>query len=143
MQYPTNFLVIDFQSQSSQLQSIRHFQIIPHDLDKFIARDIYNRCLVGRYIYMLVLWNNLSIKLSNFIYVVTYCCHSVMSDSWQPHGLQHTRLPSLPPSPGACTNSCSLSQWHIIYIFRVNQSTFMFSDEYNNDMKTTYRRKHG
>ena len=43
MQYPTNFLVIDFQSQSSQLQSIRYFQIIPHDVEKFIARDIYNR----------------------------------------------------------------------------------------------------
>ena len=35
----------------------------------------------------------------------------VMSDSLQPHGLQHTRLlcPSL--SPGVCSNSCSLSQW--------------------------------
>ena len=33
--------------------------------------------------------------------------HSVMSDSLEPHGLQHTRLPC-PPSPGACSNSCSL-----------------------------------
>ena len=35
----------------------------------------------------------------------------VMSNSLQPHGLQHTRLlcPSL--SPGACPNSCSSSQW--------------------------------
>ena len=34
-----------------------------------------------------------------------------MSDSLRPHGLQHTRLicPSL--SPGACSNSCPLSQW--------------------------------
>jgi len=44
--------------------------------------------------------------------------HSVMSDSLQPHGLQHTRLPCpharLPcpsPSPRACSNSCPLSQW--------------------------------
>ena len=36
MQYPTNFLVIDFQSQSSQLQSIRYFQIIPHDVEKLL-----------------------------------------------------------------------------------------------------------
>ena len=35
---------------------------------------------------------------------------SVMSDSLWPHGLQHARLPS-PPSPGACSNSCPLSQW--------------------------------
>ena len=36
---------------------------------------------------------------------------SVMSDSLQPHGLQHTRLlcPSL--TPGAYSNSCPLSQW--------------------------------
>ena len=37
--------------------------------------------------------------------------HSVMSNSLQPHGLQHTRLPCPSPSPGACSNSCSLSQW--------------------------------
>ena len=37
--------------------------------------------------------------------------HSDMSDSLWSHGLQHARLncPSL--SPGACANSCLLSQW--------------------------------
>ena len=34
-----------------------------------------------------------------------------MSDSLQLHGLQHTRLPCPSPSPGACSNSCPLSQW--------------------------------
>ena len=34
---------------------------------------------------------------------------SVMSDSLQPHGLQHTRLPCPSPSPRACSNS--LSWW--------------------------------
>ena len=37
--------------------------------------------------------------------------HSVMSDSLPPHELQHARLPCPSPSPGACSNSCSLSQW--------------------------------
>ena len=37
--------------------------------------------------------------------------HSLMSDSLRPHGLQHSRLPSPSPSPGVCSNSCSLSQW--------------------------------
>ena len=37
--------------------------------------------------------------------------HSVMSDSLQPHGLQHARLPCPSPTPGACSNSCPLSQW--------------------------------
>ena len=32
--------------------------------------------------------------------------HSVVSDSLQPHGLQHTRLPCPSPTPGACSNSC-------------------------------------
>ena len=31
-----------------------------------------------------------------------------MSNSLQPHGLQHTRLPCPAPSPGACSNSCPL-----------------------------------
>jgi len=37
--------------------------------------------------------------------------HSVVSDSLLPHGLQHTRLPCLSPSPRACWNLCPLSQW--------------------------------
>ena len=35
---------------------------------------------------------------------------SVMSDSLQPHGLQHIRLPCSSPTPGACSNSYPLSQ---------------------------------
>jgi len=38
--------------------------------------------------------------------------HSVVSNSLRPHGLQHTRLPCLSPTPGACSNSCPLSQWY-------------------------------
>ena len=34
-----------------------------------------------------------------------------MPNSLWPHGLQHTRLPWPSPSPGVCSNSCSLSQW--------------------------------
>ena len=37
--------------------------------------------------------------------------HSVVSNSLQPHGLQHARLPCPSPTPGACSNSCSSSQW--------------------------------
>ena len=36
---------------------------------------------------------------------------SVVSDPLRAHGLQHTRLPSPSPTPGACSNSCPLSQW--------------------------------
>ena len=36
---------------------------------------------------------------------------SVMSNSLQPHGRQHIRLSCPSPTPGACSNSCPLSQW--------------------------------
>ena len=36
---------------------------------------------------------------------------SVMSDSLQPHGLQHTRLPCPSPTPGVYSNSCASSWW--------------------------------
>ena len=37
--------------------------------------------------------------------------HSVVSNSLQPHGLQHTRLPCPSPSPEACSNSYPSSWW--------------------------------
>ena len=44
-----------------------------------------------------------------------HCCllfhRSVISDSLQPHWLQHTRLPCSSMSPRICSDSCSLSRW--------------------------------
>ena len=37
--------------------------------------------------------------------------HSVMSNSLQPHRLQHASHPCLSPIPGVYSNSCLLSQW--------------------------------
>ena len=37
--------------------------------------------------------------------------HSVVSDSLQPHELQHTRLPYPSPTPGVHPNSCPSSWW--------------------------------
>ena len=34
-----------------------------------------------------------------------------MSESLQPHGLQHARLSCPSPTPGACSNSCPSSWW--------------------------------
>ena len=39
---------------------------------------------------------------------IQFSC-SVMSDSLQPHRLQHARLSCLSPTPGTCSNSCSES----------------------------------
>jgi len=46
----------------------------------------------------------------------TYSCilllsRSVMSESLQPRGLQHSRLACPSPSSRACSNSCPLNQW--------------------------------
>ena len=37
--------------------------------------------------------------------------HSVVSDSLQPHGLQHTSPPCSSPTPRVYPNSCPLSRW--------------------------------
>ena len=47
-----------------------------------------------------------------------------MSNSLWPHGLQHTRLPCPSPSPGACLNSCPLSQG---YHLTISSSVIPFS----------------
>ena len=41
---------------------------------------------------------------------VQFSC-SVVSNSLWPRGLQHFRLPSSSPTPGACSDSCPLSRW--------------------------------
>ena len=37
--------------------------------------------------------------------------HSVLSDSWRPHELQHARPPCPSPTPGVYWNSCPSSRW--------------------------------
>ena len=71
--------------------------------------------------------SNLSWQLSNVIYfhrlaqerlrclqhklLSVQFSHSVMSDSLQLHGLQHTRPPCPSPASRACSNSCPSSWW--------------------------------
>ena len=51
-----------------------------------------------------------SFRLASCIFCSVHVSHSVMSNSLLPHGLQHTRPPCPPPTPGACSNSCP-SSW--------------------------------
>ena len=46
--------------------------------------------------------------------VLLLLSHSVVSDSFQPRGLQHARLPCPSPAPGVCSNS-SIESVTIIY----------------------------
>ena len=78
--------------------------------------------------------NAMEMKLS-----VQFSC-SVVSNSLQPYGLQHIRFPCPLPSPRACSNSCSLSQWwmpsnHLIFfhplflLLSIFPSISVFSNE--------------
>ena len=71
----------------------------------------FPRCLV-------LLGNHFSYCFALFCWIdfrefnsVQFSC-SVMSDSLQPHGLQHARPPFPSPTPGVYPNSCPLSQWY-------------------------------
>ena len=49
-------------------------------------------------------------NLEGYSLLLFFSC-SFVSDSLQPHGLQHARLPCSSPPPGVCSNSCPLSRW--------------------------------
>ena len=57
----------------------------------------------------LYLKNSCICNISKIILLQFSC--SVMSDSLQPHGLQHTRPPCPSPTLGVHSDSCPLSQW--------------------------------
>ena len=52
-----------------------------------------------------------SVKFGRYHLVLMLFSCSVMSNSLQPHGLQHTRLLCPSPSPRACSNLGPLSRW--------------------------------
>ena len=54
-------------------------------------------------------WNVCSAFCPHFSLV--QLSHSVMSDSLQPHELQHARPPCPSPTPGVYPNSCPLNRW--------------------------------
>ena len=76
-------------------------------LDKLYGHD-------GLQFYIIFLWVVKRVHLKwlfceKITNLVVNC--SVMSDSLQPHGLQHARFPCPSPSPGAHSNSCPWSWW--------------------------------
>ena len=59
----------------------------------------------------LVLWGPLPEPFLYLSSVSVQFSHSVMSDSLQPRGLQHSRPPCPSPTPQVYSNSCPLSRW--------------------------------
>ena len=50
------------------------------------------------------------VKGKGQVSLLLFFSRSVGSNSWQPHGLWHSRLPCPSLSPGVCSNSCPLNQ---------------------------------
>ena len=72
---------------------------IPFSRGPSWSRDLIQvSCIADRFF---TIWTISSVQFSR----------SVVSDSLQPHGLQHTRLPCPSPIPRAYPNSCPLSRW--------------------------------
>ena len=66
---------------------------------------------VSKLFYLAMITKITGLFLSFLHGFVIQLSHSVVSDSLWPHGMQHARLPFPSPTPGACWNSCPLSQW--------------------------------
>ena len=89
---------------------------IPNNVQEVVTKIIpKKKKYVGRFGRMALkhvkyhVWNELCF-LIHCLSSVQFSC-SVMSDSLQPHGLQHARLPCSSLTPRACSNLCPLSQW--------------------------------
>ena len=55
--------------------------------------------------------SNLLLLLLWLLLLSVQFIHSVVSDSFQPYGLQHARPPCPSPTPAAYSDSCPSSQW--------------------------------
>ena len=56
-------------------------------------------------------WNTVCGVRKSQTQLSTHALELLFSRSLRLHELQHARLPCPSPSPGACSNSCALSQW--------------------------------
>ena len=55
-------------------------------------------------------WSVNKLRAGKLFYHFSQFSCSVVSDTLQPHGLQHARLPCPSPTPRVCSNSCPSSQ---------------------------------
>ena len=69
-----------------------------HNMDTNFEPKFYQRRYMS--------WDSALKKCSTSLVILLLFSCSVMSDSLQPHGLQHARAPCPSPTPGACSNSC-------------------------------------
>ena len=101
---------MDYSLPASSVHSILQERIlewiaIPFSRESSWSRDwTWVSCMAGRFFTIRV--TKQAIQFSSLQF-----SHSVMSDIWRPHGLQHARLPCPSPTPRDCSNSRPLSWW--------------------------------
>ena len=101
---------MDYSLPASSVHSILQERIlewiaIPFSRESSWSRDwTWVSCMAGRFFTIWV--TKQAIQFSSLQF-----SHSVMSDIWRPHGLQHARLPCPSPTPRDYSNSCPLSPW--------------------------------
>ena len=101
---------MDYSLPASSVHSILQERILEWIAIPFCRESSWSRdwtwvsCMAGRFFTIRV--TKQAIQFSSLQF-----SHSVMSDIWRPHGLQHARLPCPSPTPRDYSNSCPLSQW--------------------------------
>ena len=69
--------------------------------------------LIFQYEFLDIFRSRWTLKTKDLVRCISHSqfSHSVVSDSLQPHGLQHPRLLGPSPTPRAYSNSCPLHRW--------------------------------
>ena len=92
------------------------YRFIPHDQTfkigaPFITWMKQNGIKEIKLFAWIICWTQYRKETQSPISFSVHFSHSVVSNSFQPHGLQHARLPYPSPTPRAYPNSCPLSWW--------------------------------
>ena len=108
---------ISWTEESSRLQSIG-LQRVGHDWNELstyacmqLALYIYKHGIQASHRILAFSFGGLYLKRIAEPHGSVWFSHSVMSNSLQPHGLQHTRLPCPLSAPRVYSNSCPISRW--------------------------------
>ena len=86
---------IPWTEKPGRLQSIG-LQRVGHDRSDWVHAHMYRERMA---------------KEEATLFFLILLCHSSVSKSLRPRGLQHARPPCPSPSPGVYSNSCPLSRW--------------------------------
>ena len=88
-----------------QVQSLDQQEWLP--IPVYLLRKIHGQRSLAGY----SPWSRKESDTTEQLSTVRFSSVTQLCPTLRPHGLQHTRLPCLSPTPRACSNSCASSQW--------------------------------